>query len=108
MEQRSSSAASASALGVSQNHNNTWSKSESNWYNAAQAVGDATSWSHTSGDKALKAFENVLGQLGNLSGSNSRVGGGAGRKPSKDELQYKPGRDYIGNKNIEFWKDKLK
>nr|DAE25509.1 MAG TPA: minor capsid protein [Microviridae sp. ctQkk2] len=62
----SSSAATASALGVSQNHNNTWSKSESNWYNAAQAVGDATSWSHTSADKALKAFENVLGQLGSL------------------------------------------
>lgn len=104
----SSSAASASALGVSQNHNNTWSKSESNWYNAAQAVGDATSWSHTSADKALKAFENVLGQLGNLTESDSKASGGAGRKPSQNELQYKPGRDYIGNKNIEFWKDKLK
>ena len=62
----SSSAASASALGVSQNHNNTWSKSESNWYNAAQAIGDATSWQHTSADKALKAMENVFGQLENL------------------------------------------
>lgn len=70
----SSSAANASALGVGQNHNNTWSKSESNWYNAAQAVGDATSWSHTSADKALKAFENVLGQLGNLTSDNSKGG----------------------------------
>lgn len=70
----SSSAASASALGVSQNHNNTWSKSESNWYNAAQAVGDATSWSHTSADKALKAFENVLGQLGSLTNDSAKGG----------------------------------
>lgn len=100
----SSSAASASALGVSQNHNNTWSKSESNWYNAAQAVGDATSWQHTSADKAFNAFKNVFNDLSNL---NSGVGG-AGRKPTKDELQYKPGRDFIGNKNIEFWRDKLK
>lgn len=68
----SSSAASASALGISQNHNNTWSKSESNWYNAAQAVGDATSWSHTSADKALKAFENVLDQLGGLTNDNAK------------------------------------
>ena len=100
-----SSAASASALGVSQNHNNAWSKSESNWYNAAQAVGDATSWSHTSADKAFNAFKDVFNDLNNL---NSGAGGGAGRKPSKDELQYKPGRDFIGNKNIEFWRDKLK
>ena len=70
----SSSAATASALGVSQNHNNTWSKSESNWYNAAQAVGDATSWSHTSADKAIKAFENVLGQLGSLTNDNPKGG----------------------------------
>lgn len=70
----SSSAASASALGVSQNHNNTWSKSESNWFNAAQAIGDATSWSHTSADKALKAFENVLGQLGSLTSDNPKNG----------------------------------
>ena len=70
----SSSAANASALGVSQNHNNVWSKSESNWYNAAQAVGDATSWSHTSADKALKAFENVLGQLGSLTSDSAKGG----------------------------------
>lgn len=101
----SSSAASASALGVSQNHNNTWSKSESNWYNAAQAVGDATSWSHTSADKAFNAFKDVFNDLSNL---NSGVGGGAGRKPTKDELNYKPGRDFIGSKNVEFWKGKLK
>lgn len=101
----SSSAATASALGVSQNHNNTWSKSESNWYNAAQAVGDATSWSHTSADKAFNAFKDVFNNLSNL---NSGVGGGAGRKPKKDELEYKPGRDFIGSKNIEFWKGKLK
>lgn len=80
----SSSAASASALGVSQNHNNTWSKSESAWYNAAQAVGDATSWQHTSADKALKAFENILNELGGLgnafeAGGGSTHGGGAGR-----------------------------
>lgn len=100
----SSSAASASALGVSQNHNNTWSKSESAWYNAAQAVGDATSWQHTSADKAFKAFQDIFNDLNNL---NTGVGG-AGRKPSKDEIQYKPGRDFIGNKNIEFWRDKLK
>lgn len=68
----SSSAASASALGVSQNHNNTWSKSQSNWYNAAQAVGDATSWNHTSADKALKAMENVFGQLENLTPKGSK------------------------------------
>lgn len=100
----SSSAASASALGVSQNHNNTWSKSESAWYNAAQSVGDATSWQHTSADKAFEAFKNIFNDLSNL---NKGVGG-AGRQPTKDELQYKPGRDFIGNKNIEFWKDKLK
>lgn len=103
----SSSAASASALGVSQNHNNTWSKSESNWYNAAQAVGDATSWSHTSADKAFNAFKDVFNDLSNLNvGSGS--GGGAGRKPTKNELNYKPGKDFIGNKNVEFWKGKLK
>ena len=101
----SSSAASASALGVSQNHNNTWSKSESAWYNAAQAVGDATSWQHTSADKAFNAFKNIFNDLSNL---NSGVGDGAGRNPNKDELQYKPGRDFIGNKNAEFWKGKLK
>ena len=100
----SSSAASASALGVSQNHNNTWSKSESAWYNAAQAVGDATSWQHTSADKAFKAFQDIFNELDNLTPKT----GGAGRKPTKDELQYKPGRDFIGNKNIEFWRDKLK
>lgn len=80
----SSSAASASALGVSQNHNNTWSKSESNWYNAAQAVGDATSWQHTSADKAIKAMENVFGQLENLTptpkGSNKDKEGFGGSK----------------------------
>lgn len=70
----SSSAASASALGVSQNHNNTWSRSESNWYNAAQAVGDATSWNHTSADKALNEFKNVLDSLNNL-GGNEKKGG---------------------------------
>lgn len=101
----SSSAASASALGVSQNHNNTWSKSESNWYNAAQAVGDATSWSHTSADKAFNAFKDVFNDLSNL---NSGVGGGAGRNPKKDELEYRPGKDFIGSKNVEFWKGKLK
>lgn len=100
----SSSAASASALGVSQNHNNTWSKSESNWYNAAQAVGDATSWQHTSADKAFNEFKNVFNSLSSL---NTRPSG-AGRKPTKDELEYKPGRDFIGSKNIEFWKGKLK
>lgn len=68
----SSSAATASALGVSQNHNNTWSKSESNWYNAAQAVGDATSWSHTSADKALNEFRNVLNSLNNLGGNEKK------------------------------------
>lgn len=78
----SSSAASASALGVSQNHNNTWSKSQSNWYNAAQAVGDATSWNHTSADKALKAMENVFGQLEKLTpkGSNKDKEGFGGSK----------------------------
>lgn len=78
----SSSAASASALGVSQNHNNTWSKSQSNWYNAAQAVGDATSWNHTSADKALKAMQNVFGQLENLNpkGSNKDKDGFGGSK----------------------------
>lgn len=80
----SSSAASASALGVSQNHNNTWSKASSDWYNAAQAVGDATSWQHTSADKAMKAFENILDELGRLgndfkAGGGSTRGGGAGR-----------------------------
>ena len=85
----SSSAANASALGVSQNHNNTWSKSESNWYNAAQAVGDATSWSHTSADKALKEFRDVLNSLNSLGnqgnqynhqmGGGKSHGGGAGR-----------------------------
>lgn len=100
----SSSAASASALGVSQNHNNTWSKSQSNWYNAAQAVGDATSWQHTSADKAFNEFKNVFNSLSNLNTS----GGGAGRNPSKNELEYKPGRDFIGSKNVEFWKGKIK
>lgn len=100
----SSSAASASALGVSQNHNNTWSKSESAWYNAAQAVGDATSWQHTSADKAFTAFKNIFNDLSSLNAGT----GGAGRKPTKDELEYKPGRDFIGNKNVEYWKDKLK
>lgn len=100
----SSSAATASALGVSQNHNNAWSKSESNWYNAAQAVGDATSWSHTSADKAFNAFKDVFNDLSNL----NRGVGGAGRQPTKDELNYKPGRDFIGSKNIEYWKGKLK
>ena len=105
----SSSAANASALGVSQNHNNTWSKSESNWYNAAQAVGDATSWSHTSADKAFNAFKDVFNDLSNLnSGVNSGVGGGAGRKPNKDKLEYRPGKDFIGSKNVEFWKGKFK
>ena len=103
----SSSAASASALGVSQNHNNTWSKSQSNWYNAAQAVGDATSWQHTSADKAFNEFKNVFNSLSSLN-TGTGGAGGAGRKPTKDELQYKPGRDFIGNKNIEFWRDKLK
>lgn len=102
----SSSAASASALGVSQNHNNTWSKSESAWYNAAQAVGDATSWQHTSADKAFNAFKNVFNDLSNLSSSGGS--GGAGRKPTKDELEYKPGRNFIGSKNVEYWKGKLK
>lgn len=102
----SSSAASASALGVSQNHNNTWSKSESNWYNAAQAVGDATSWQHTSADKAFNEFKDVFNSLNSLNTNTS--GGGAGRKPTKNELEYKPGRDFIGSKNIEFWKGKLK
>lgn len=101
---QSSSAASSSALGVSQNHNNTWSKAESAWYNAAQAVGDATSWQHTSADKAFEAFKNIFNDLNNL----TVAGGGAGRKPTKDELEYKPGRDFIGSKNIEFWKGKLK
>lgn len=100
----SSSAASASALGVSQNHNNTWSKSESNWYNAAQAVGDATSWQHTSADKAFNEFKNVFNSLNSINTGT----GGAGRKPTKNELEYKPGRDFIGNKNVEFWKGKLK
>ena len=100
----SSSAANASALGVSQNHNNTWSKSQSNWYNAAQAVGDATSWQHTSADKAFNEFKDVFNSLNSLNTS----AGGAGRKPAKDELQYKPGRDFIGSKNVEFWKGKLK
>lgn len=100
----SSSAASASALGVSQNHNNTWSKSQSNWYNAAQAVGDATSWQHTSADKAFNEFKDIFNSLSSLNTGT----GGAGRKPSKDELEYKPGRDFIGNKNIEYWKGKLK
>lgn len=96
----SSSAASASALGVSQNHNNTWSKSESNWYNAAQAVGDATSWSHTSADKALKAFENVLGQLGQLgnSGEGSKAGGGAGRGGRNPNGKPAERMDYYANK----------
>ena len=80
----SSSAANASALGVSQNHNNAWSKASSDWYNAAQAVGDATSWQHTSADKAIKAFENILDELGSLgndfkAGGGSTHGGGAGR-----------------------------
>lgn len=100
----SSSAASASALGVSQNHNNTWSKSESNWYNAAQAVGDAVSWQHTSADKAFNEFKDVFNSLNSLNTGT----GGAGRKPTKNELEYKPGRDFIGNKNVEFWKGKLK
>lgn len=100
----SSSAASASALGVSQNHNNTWSKSESNWYNAAQAVGDATSWQHTSADKAFNEFKDIFNSLSSLNTGT----GGAGRKPTKNELEYKPGRDFIGSKNIEFWKGKLK
>ena len=94
----SSSAANASALGVSQNHNNTWSKSESNWYNAAQAVGDATSWSHTSADKALKAFENVLGQLGNLSESSPKAGGGAGRGGRNPNGKPAERMDYYANK----------
>lgn len=96
----SSSAASASALGVSQNHNNTWSKSESNWYNAAQAVGDATSWSHTSADKALKAFENVLGQLGQLgnSGRESKAGGGAGRGEGNPKGKPAERMDYYANR----------
>lgn len=101
---QSSSAASASALGVSQNHNNTWSKAESAWYNAAQAVGDATSWQHTSADKAFNAFKEIFNELNNL----TITGGGAGRRPSKDKLEYKPGRDFIGSKNAEFWKGKLK
>lgn len=100
----SSSAANASALGVSQNHNNTWSKSQSNWYNAAQAVGDATSWQHTSADKAFNEFKDVFKSLNSLDTNT----GGAGRKPTKNELEYKPGKDFIGNKNIEFWRDKLK
>lgn len=100
----SSSAASASALGVSQNHNNTWSKSESNWYNAAQAVGDATSWQHTSADKAFNEFKDIFNSLSSL----NTGAGGAGRKPTKNELEYKPGRDFIGSKNVEFWKGKLK
>lgn len=100
----SSSAASASALGVSQNHNNTWSKSQSNWYNAAQAVGDATSWQHTSADKAFNEFKDVFNSLNSLNTGT----GGAGRKPTKNELEYKPGRDFIGSKNVEFWKGKLK
>nr|DAD84332.1 MAG TPA: minor capsid protein [Microviridae sp. ctjwa4] len=100
----SSSAASASALGVSQNHNNTWSKSQSNWYNAAQAVGDATSWQHTSADKAFNEFKDVFNSLSSLNTGT----GGAGRKPTKNELEYKPGRDFIGSKNLEFWKGKLK
>ena len=100
----SSSAASASALGVSQNHNNTWSKSESNWYNAAQAVGDATSWQHTSADKAFNEFRDVFNSLNSLNTGT----GGAGRVPKKNELEYKPGRDFIGNKNVEYWKGKLK
>lgn len=79
----SSSAANASALGVSQNHNNTWSKSESNWYNAAQAVGDATSWNHTSADKAMKALENILGELGSL-GDNSTDKNLRGSRTDKD------------------------
>lgn len=96
----SSSAASASALGVSQNHNNTWSKSKSNWYNAAQAVGDATSWSHTSADKAFNAFENILGELGELGslGGNSKAGGGAergGRNPKRKPAER---MDYYANK----------
>lgn len=98
----SSSAANASALGVSQNHNNTWSKSESNWYNAAQAVGDATSWSHTSADKALKAFENVLNQLGDLGGGakagGAKAGGGAGRGGRNPEGKPAERMDYYANK----------
>lgn len=104
----SSSAASASALGVSQNHNNTWSKSQSNWYNAAQAVGDATSWQHTSADKAFNEFKDVFNSLSSLNTSGGDAGKKPGRNPSKNELEYKPGRDFIGSKNVEFWKGKLK
>ena len=55
-------------------------------------------------DKAFNAFKNVFNDLNNV---NSGVGGGAGRKPKKDELEYKPGKDFIGSKNIELWKGKL-
>ena len=95
----SSSAASASALGVSQNHNNTWSRSESNWYNAAQAVGDATSWSHTSADKALNEFKNILNSLDNLSDGGKSSGGGAGRSKSGDKTgNGKERMDYYSNR----------
>lgn len=105
----SSSAASASALGVSQNHNNAWSKASSNWYNAAQAVGDAMSYQHTSADKAFETFKDIFNELGSLANDfGGSKGGSVGHKPTKDELEYKPGRDFIGSKNIEFWKGVLK
>lgn len=104
----SSSAASASALGVSQNHNNTWSRSESNWYNAAQAVGDATSWQHTSADKAFKAMENVFNQLNNLAQDYTKTGGSKGGKIPEKKQSPNPGKNFIGSKNAEFWKGVLK
>lgn len=93
----SSSAASASALGISQNHNNTWSKAQSAWYNAAQAVGDATSWQHTSADKAIKAFENILDELGDL-GGETKAGGGAGRGGRNPNGKPAERMDYYANK----------
>ena len=60
-------------------------------------------------DKAFETFKDVYNELGSLANDfGSNKGGGAGRKPTKDELEYKPGRDFIGSKNIEFWKGVLK
>lgn len=89
----SSSAASASALGVSQNHNNTWSKSQSDWYNAAQAVGDSMSWGYTSADKAFQAMQDIFKQLGELGGKYANGG------------KTINGNDIMTNKN---WKDRAK
>lgn len=90
----SASAANASALGISQNHNNTWSKQTSDWWNAAQSITDSSSYTYTSADKMFRAMKNIYNTLDNL-GEEKNFGGSKGGS-------FKPNEKFGGSKGGKY------